>query len=232
MSCRVAMLRMERTGLLRLPTPQGGNGNGRSFPSQLQIPRPEAILSPGAEGLRLELVKTKAGSGWYQAMMEQYHYLGYKPLAGAQLRYLIWSGSWLVGGLGFGAAAWWIAPRDQWIGWPSSQREQHLHLIVNNNRFLLLPWLKTPNAASRILGQVARQLPTDWHQRYGYQPVLLETFVEERRFTGTCYKAANWRCLGQTKGRGKLEKNNHQVVPIKQVFVYPLTAHFRRVLCP
>lgn len=234
MSCRVAMLRMERAGLFGLPKPTHRNSNGRARASDLQIRRPEGILSElaqGREGLRLEWVQTKAGAGWYQAIMEQYHSLGCKPLAGAQLRYLIWSGSWLVGGLGLGASAWSVAARDQWIGWTPNQRAQRLHWIVNNNRFLLLPWMQGRNVASRILGRVARQLPTDWQNRYGYRPVLLETFVEQERFSGRCYQAANWLCVGQTKGRGKLEKHHRPIVPIKRIFLYPLTANFRDLLC-
>ena len=230
MSCRVAMLRMERAGLIRLPRPVHRNSNGSARASALPIPRPEVDV--GWEGFRLEGVQTREASRWYQALMEQYHYLGCKPLAGAQLRYLIWKGHWLAGGLGFGAAAWSVAGRDQWIGWTPHQRQKGLHWIVNNNRFLILPWMSADNGASRVLGQVARQLPADWEHRYSYRPLLLETFVEQKRFSGTCYQAANWLCVGQTKGRGKLEKQHRRVVPIKRIFVYPLNTNFRTLLCP
>lgn len=234
MSCRVAMLRMERAGLIGLPKPVHRNSNGRARASALQIPRPEGPRSEvdvGWEGFRLEWVQTKEASRWYQALMEQHHYLGCKPLAGAQLRYLIWKGNWLAGALGFGAAAWSVAGRDQWIGWNAHQRQQGLHWIVNNNRFLILPWMGGANGASRILGRVARQLPADWEHRYGYRPLLLETFVEQKRFSGASYRAANWLGVGQTKGRGKLEKLHRRIVPIKRIFVYPLTANFRDLLC-
>jgi len=234
MSCRVALLRMERAGLIDLPAPLHPNTNGRTSPRQWTIPRPEGPLplAPGQlESVRLEVVQSPQGAGWYRTMMRQYHYLGAKPMAGAQLRYLIWSGNWLLGGLGFGAAAWMMAARDRWIGWSASQRERGLEGIVNNSRFLLLPWVQCPNLGSWILGRVARQLPQDWHHRYGYRPVLLESFVEEARFRGTCYQAANWLCLGQTKGRGKLEKNHAPVLPIKRLFVRPLRPDFRALLC-
>ena len=234
MSCRVALLRMERAGLIRLPVPLHTNTNGRPSPDEPQIPQPErpltVALGPRAS-VRLELVQTQAGAQWYRALMRQYHYLGAKPMAGAQLRYLIWSEDGLLGGLGFGAAAWMVAARDQWIGWSARQREQRLEGIVNNSRFLLLPWVQCRNLASWVLGRVARQLPPDWQQRYGYQPVLLESFVEEERFKGTCYQAANWLCLGQTRGRGKLEKSHNSVLPIKRVFVRPLRTDFRDLLC-
>lgn len=234
MSCRVAMLRMERAGLIRLPKPLHRDSNGRAGASARQIRQPEGLRSPEAQGWeqwRLELVHTPEGRRWYQALMEQYHYLGYKPLAGAQLRYLIWKGGWLAGGLGFGAAAWSVAQRDQWIGWTAAQRQKRLPWVVNNNRFLILPWMGGSNGASRILGRVSGQLPADWENRYGYKPVLLETFVEAERFYGGCYRAANWTCIGQTQGRGKLEKNHRRVVPIKRIFVYPLTPNFRDLLC-
>lgn len=234
MSCRVALLRMERAGLIGLPAPLQPNTNGRPSPDQLKIPRPEGPLPLAVgelESARLELVQTEQGARWYQALMSQHHYLGCKPMAGAQLRYLMWSGKWLLGGLGFGAAAWMMAARDRWIGWSAHQREQRLEWIVNNSRFLLLPWVQCRHLGSWILGRVARQLPRDWQSRYGYQPVLLESFVDKERFAGTCYQAANWLCLGQTQGRGKLEKSHGAVLSIKRIFVRPLRADFRELLC-
>ena len=234
MSCRVALLRMERAGLIGLPTPLHPNTNGRTGSDTLQIPRPEAerkLEVESVESVRLEVVQTAAGARWYRTLMRQHHYLGCKPMAGAQLRYLIWSGDWLLGGMGWGAAAWLMAARDQWIGWTASQRQARLEWIVNNSRFLLLPWVGCRPLASWVLGRVARQLPEDWHQRYGYRPVLFESFVEDGRFAGTCYQAANWVCLGQTLGRGKLDKTNRTVVPIKSIFVRSLRADFRDLLC-
>ena len=132
--------------------------------------------------------------------------------------------------LGFGAAAWQTAPRDRYIGWSREQRKRNLHLIVNNARFLILPWVQSRNLASMILAQAARMLPGHWRERYGYRPLLLETFVEKPRFQGTCYKAANWTWLGQTKGRGKLGPAGKQSVPIKDLWVYSLHRHFRDML--
>ena len=103
--------------------------------------------------------------------------------------------------------------------------------VVNNSRFLLLPWVQCHNLGSWVLGRVGRQLPQDWQNRYGYEPVLLESFVETQRFAGTCYRAANWLCLGQTLGRGKLEKSHASVLPIKDLFVRPLRSDFRDLLC-
>jgi len=109
---------------------------------------------------------------------------------------------------------------------------QELEWVVNNSRFLLLPWVRRRNLGSWVLGRVARQLPADWQSRYGYRPVLMESFVEEERFAGTCYQAANWLCLGKTQGRGKLEKNHASILPIKRILVRPLRSDFRDLLCP
>ena len=167
---------------------------------------------------------------WLNEYIHRYHYLGHKPLPGAQLRYFVYANNQLIALLGFGAAAWQTAPRDHYIGWNHEQRKRNLHLIVNNARFLILPWVKSHNLASKILSMVAKVLPDHWQVQYGYRPVLLETFVEKSRFKGTCYKAANWVLLGQTKGRGKLGPSGKQSVPIKDLLVYPLDRRFRDLL--
>ena len=187
---------------------------------------PASRLSP----LRLEQVKHKAPSRLWNEYIHRYHYLGHKLLPGAQLRYFVYTNNQLIALLGFGAAAWQTAPRDHYIGWSHEQRQNNLHLIVNNARFLILPWIRSHNLASKIVSMVARALPDHWQAQYGYRPVLLETFVEKPRFKGTCYKAANWVLLGQTKGRGKLGPSGKQSVPIKDLLVYPLDRHFRNLL--
>jgi hypothetical protein len=133
--------------------------------------------------------------------------------------------------MGFGAAAWALEPRDDFIGWVPEQRKKNLHLVVNNARYLILPWVHSKCLASRILAMAARKLPRDWQARYGYKPVLMETFVLSDRFAGTCYRAANWRHVGETTGRGKLDRYNEYAVPIKEIFLYPLHKNFRNILC-
>ncbi len=110
-------------------------------------------------------------------------------------------------------------------------REKNLHLVVNNARFLILPWVQSKNLASRILSLVSKQIASDWEERYNYRPVLLETFVEKKRFYGTCYKAANWICVGDTQGRGKLDVKNEYKLPVKSIWLHPLRRDFRRLLC-
>lgn len=234
MACRVAMLRMHRDGIITLPRPSKGNGNGRTNPKATAAcdPREKLTLPAGAFGeLQFRLVATKQDSAVWNELIQRYHYLGYKPLPGAQLRYLISCGERLLAALGFGASAWTVAPRDKFIGWTSPQRQGKLHLVINNARFLVLPWIKSPNLASRILGAVVKRIAQDWLERYKYAPVLLETFVDKERFKGTCYRAANWIHVGQTKGRGKLDRYNKWAIPIKDIFLYPLNKKFREKLC-
>ena len=231
MSCRVALLRMERAGLVRLPLPQTRNGNGRRSSRESTAalaPPPPPCTTPVSHlpGLRLDVVETPVEAALYRQMMDRYHYLGHTPLAGTQMRYVIRRGPTVLGGIGFGASAWSVGARDRFLGWSSEHRQKHLHLIVNNSRFLLLPWGHQPQMASQVLARVARQLPTQWQARYGYRPVLLESFVDQDRFVGTCYQAANWRCLGLTTGRGKLEKTQQAVLPPKWIFIYPLCKDF------
>ncbi|MHC4406940.1 MAG: Druantia anti-phage system protein DruA, partial [Planctomycetota bacterium] len=190
MSCRVAMLRMQRDELIALPRAQKTNGNGHRRPrlTAASEPREPIALSAQALGsLHLRPVNTLQDSGLWNELIERYHYLGYQPLPGAQMRYLVFSGPHRLAALGFGAAAWKVAPRDRFIGWTAEQRAANLHRIVNNARFLILPWVTGWNLASRILAAAARRVVEDWTCRYGHSPVLLETFVERDRFRGTCY---------------------------------------------
>jgi len=234
MSCRVALLRMERDGLIRLPLPQKGNGNrtAKVHISSASDPKPDVCVGAGALGLlRLELVVKGTTSSLWNELIERYHYLGHKPLPGAQLRYFVYGGSRLLATLGFGASAWSVAGRDSYIGWTAKQRKSNLHLIVNNARFLILPWIQSRNLASKILSLASKQIRQDWYTRYNYRPVLLETFVEIDRFTGTCYRAANWQQVGITQGRGKLEKSHQGKLPQKYVLLYPLVKDFKEQLC-
>ena len=237
MSCKVALLRMHRIGLIDLP-PTRANGNNRGKKPQdaelLLLPPTPTTFSLTAEQLRqvrVDVVQTKAERALYHQLLQGHHYLGAGSMAGAQLRYLARSGTEVVGALGFGASAWLVAGRDRFIGWCDASRRAHLHLVVNNNRFLIPPWVQTPNLASHLLSLVSKRIGADWFARYGYSPVLLETFVEKPRFTGTCYRAANWIEVGVTKGRGKLEKRGLTVLPLKNILVYPIQKNFRSILC-
>ncbi|MDI6773542.1 MAG: DUF4338 domain-containing protein [bacterium] len=235
MSCRVALLRMQADGWITLPPPRGTNGNGQSYARRTPAADPElfGVFDPvGALlDLRLELVAHRRCSHLWNEYIDRYHYLGYQPLPGAQLRYFAYAQDRPLALLGFGAAAWKTRVRDDFIGWTARQREARLHRLVNNARFLILPWVHSRNLASRLLAMAAARLAQDWQEHYGYRPVLIETFVEVPRFHGTCYQAANWTCLGETRGRGKRDVNHQALLPKKSVWVYPLIKDFRATLC-
>jgi hypothetical protein len=228
MSCRVALLKLHRQGLLKLPAagptppkpvrPQARNDNAEALPPI------ECKLS---ELGRIELVAIKSPaskeSHIWNDLMARYHYLGAGPLCGAQMRYLIKSErAGYLGGLAFSAAAWRVAARDRWIGWDEATRRKHLNRIVNNSRFLIAPQVKVKNLASHVLAQAVKRLRGDWLAKYAIEPVLVETFVEPGRFKGTSYRAANWRWVGLTKGRGRQDRTNEYAVPVKALYLYPL----------
>lgn len=232
MSCRVAMLRMQDDGLIKLPAARHRYrpANKVQFTSAT-APKPKINKPVDAlPCVQLRIVMGRQQSRLWNEYIHRYHYLGYKPLPGAQLRYFVICENNIIALLGFGASAWQCAPRDKYIGWSHDQRKKNLQYIVNNARFLILPWVKCKNLASKILSLTSHRLSGDWQAHYGYQPVLLETFVERDRFAGTCYKAANWVLVGQTKGRGKLGPAGKISVPIKDLWLYPLERNFRHIL--
>lgn len=233
MSCRVALGRLERRGLIQLPPARvvvARNGGCSRTTGDLVAGEEVACEVSALSGLVVRAVQTRKDSRYWKEVVSRFHYLGYTPLPGAQQRYLVESEQGLLGAIGFGASAWKVAARDAWIGWTAERRQAGLHLVVNNARFVLLPWVHVRNLASRVLAMSARRIREDWAQRYGYKPVLLETFVEQTRFRGVCYRAANWIYVGDTKGRGKLDRHWEQKLPVKRVFVYPLTRSWREEL--
>lgn len=179
----------------------------------------------------------------WNILMSRYHYLKRPRLFGPQLRYLIWGANpdadtkdpgadhgTLLGGIAFSHAAWRLASRDAFIGWDDRQREMHLNQVIGNSRFLILPWVRCPNLASMILGRIAKRVSADWKETYGIQPVLLETFVQQNRFSGTCYRAANWIEVGSTAGYSYFNSQKKNKPP-KTIFLYPVCRNFRKVLC-
>jgi hypothetical protein len=222
--------RLQQQGLLALPAlrPRGPKGPPRVVPTSASDPQAELHGSVGQFApLVLERVEPDSeASRLWRELVARYHYLGYRVPVGANLRYLVRSQQYLqqvLACLLWSSPAWKMAVRDRWIGWNPQQRARNLPWIVNNSRFLILPWVRVQGLASQILSRCARQLPDDWLRRYGYRPLLLETLVDGSRFAGTCYRAANWIPLGVTTGRGRMDRA-HQAegqAP-KQVYVYPL----------
>jgi hypothetical protein len=234
--CRQFLEYLDTKGAIRLPQRR----YRRPFKTRITKSHTQNVQSVISSSLSelgpvfLSRIHTKNQRERFYEYVDRYHYLGYKQPFGAQLRYFIETGkekTQLLGCLQFSSPAWKIAPRDRWIAWSDAQRRHNLQKIVNNSRFLLLPWIKVKNLASHVLATAARIVPLDWKACYGYRPVLFETLVDSCRFKGTCYKAANWVHVGTTTGRGRMDrKNQHQGRSPKEIHLYPLTARFRQEL--
>ena len=204
---KVTMLAMHRDGVIALPPPKGRQGRPRPivFGPHTEpplFPAPTTLDEVRPLYLRTVVRGTREGKLWNE-FVARYHYLGYKTLVGAQMRYAVHDrNGWPVAMLGFSTAAWKLAPRDKFIGWTPQLREKNLPLVVDNPRFLILPWIEIPNLGSHILAIVRRRLPEDWAERYNTTPVLIETFVEMPRYTGAVYRASGWIHVGATQGAG------------------------------
>ena len=234
MTCRVALLRMQADGLIELPPSRIGVVRKRAhFPSTCASDAQTPIRQSVHElpRITLQVVSGKSNSLLWNEYMARYHYLGYAAMSGSQIRYNVFAGEQLVACISFCACAWKLKDRERFIGWSEQQRQKNLQLVINNARFLVLPWIQSKGLASKILALAARQLPKDWKHRYGFEPVLLETFVEYERHKGTCYKAANWVNVGRTAGRGKKSTSHKGLIPAKDIWLYPLRKNFSTLLC-
>jgi len=229
--CLKALRELEAAGHFVLPS---GKGKMRKLkPQRLNNPVAPAEDVPDradqVRGLELVLVDTTEKMRIWNEMMIREHYLGAGPFVGRQLRYLVYSEHGLLGALGFAAPALHLSERDDWIGWDREHRRQYLHYLVGLCRFLIRPHVHCQNLASRVLGMAARVMPNDFEKRYNYRPLLIETFVESG-YPGICFRAANWHNIGQTKGRGRQEKQHKQFVPVKDVYIYVLDGDFRSTI--
>lgn len=234
-SCRLLLLRLERRGLVQLPPPLR-RAKASTNPSELSwlghwALEPAAVLGPEQlQGpLLVRPIFEQERLGWC-AYMQRYHYLGCGQLVGESLRYVALVGQELVALLGWAAAALHNGPRDRYLGWDPATRARRLPLVVNNARFLILPWVRLEHLASRVLGANLRRLARDWQQHFGHPVLLAETFVDAARFRGTCYRAANFTYLGQTQGYARRGSSYQRHGAPKLVFVYPLHRHARERL--
>jgi hypothetical protein len=233
MACREILLKLHRSRLIDYPA---GVHDGRNKERNKSITSVDIDTTPiifplsQLESPRLILIRGSRYEPLYRGLVEQYHYLGYRQIVGNHLKYIAFIGDRPVACLGWGSAAWSVKSRDSFIGWDKKTKEQRLHFVANNVRFLLLPWVNVKCLASKILALNLRSISNDWLNVYHHPLYLLETFVEQSRFKGTCYKAANWIKVGQTKG---IAKSGHDHVVhgnIKDVLVYPLGKDFRQKL--
>jgi hypothetical protein len=175
------------------------------------------------EPVVLEFVQTKQQRLLFRELVGRYHYLGYAVPFGAHLRYFIYSGSQVLGCMQFSSPAWRMAARDQWIGWSEQERQDNLQRVVTQSRFLILPWVRIANLASVVLSQALNRLSQDWEALYGIEPLLVETLVDESRYSGHCYKASNWKRLGETTGRGRMDSEHKlEGAKPKAIWIYPL----------
>jgi len=223
-ACRYALLKLHQNNIIQLPPPRR-NPFVKSkiiFTACTDSKQPITDNAGKLKPICFQLVSDYKQLKLWKEYIERYHYLGYKVIVGPQLKYFVTSQRKILACIAFGGAAWSVKPRDSWIGWTNEIRKQNLNLIIDNVRFLILPWIKSKNLASMILAKASQIVPQHWQQQYGYKPILMETFVDKERFDGACYKAANWIYLGDTKGRGKMDHLNQYPSSIKKILVYPL----------
>ena len=238
LECRRWLEALEARGELELPAKRARRPVGRRTRVPLTVrgePGPvlEATVREVAP-VELEAVVTPAEQALFRELVGRHHYLGYRVAYGAQVRYLVYASQprrQVVGCVQFSSPAWRMAARDRWIGWDETARRRNLQRVVANSRFLILPWIRVKNLASRVLAEATRRLAAQWPVRYGVEPLLVETLVDAERFRGTCYRAANWQELGTTTGRGRMDREHrrHGLAP-KTVWVYPLVADAARRL--
>jgi len=235
MVCRSLLLLLESKGFIKLPAQKFTPANPLAERKKLSGVRVDdtpmhcsvADLFP----INLEQVRRTPFEKIFNGLVSEYHYLGYTQPIGEHLKYMAFSGGRPIACLAWGSAPWYIGVRDRFIGWSKKTRERNLHLIANNLRFLILPWVQISCLASYLLASNRQRLSQDWQDLYNHPVYLLETFVDTARYQGTCYKADNWICVGQTTGQGKLSESRQPLVSKKAVYVYPLAKNFRRELC-
>ncbi len=238
MVCRGLMLQLHRAGHIQLPevryathNPLGERGSRRGKPAPVLVDTTplDASLS-SIRPLEIRQVRRTAEERLFNSLLDRYHYLGYTRPVGEHLKYLVHTQGRPIACLAWSSAPRHLGPRDRFIGWSVEARRKNIRFLAYNTRFLLLPFIRVEHAASHILGCMSRLLSEDWERVYGHPVYYLETFVDPERFRGTCYRAANWICLGLTTGRGKDDHTNRPNRPVKEVLAYPLRKDFRRLL--
>ena len=236
MATRSLLLKLEARGFIELPARRRVASN-RMRSQRLRpfawdrTPVTGSLSDLGPLTVR-EVSREAAARDELAAALAEFHYLGYRGSVGENLQYTVTDATGrLVACLQFGSAAWTCRARDEFIGWTPERRMRGLHLLTNNSRFLILPWVRVPHLASWVLGRALRRVSADWQHKYGHPIALVETFVERPRFAGTSYQAANWIRLGSTVGRSRQDRHRTLSVPVKDVYLYPLRRKFRAELC-
>jgi len=234
MVCRSLLLLLQSQGLIQLPPPKCKLPNplaNRRKPAKIEVDK-SPIQCPIDElhPVHLKQVRRTRSEKLFNSLISEHHYLGYTQPVGEHLKYIAFSNDRPIACLAWSSAPWYIGARDRFIGWPPKVRQKNLPLIINNTRFLVLPWVEVSHLASHLLALNRRRISKDWSLVYNHPVYLLETFVDTERFLGTCYKADNWIYVGNTTGRGKLSKSTTPILSKKAVYVYPLIKDFRNKL--
>ena len=235
--CRLLLRRLEDKQLITLPPPKRGISNHPNRRYYIPPDPPPEYPSYPLEGrvkdlspVKLYMVRRTKDEALWNYLVYRYHYKSYRIIVGPHLKYLAYSGGAPIACLSWSASVFHIESRNLFIGWNHDARSKNIRHIANNNRFLILPWVRIKNLASHLLSLSARVIARDWETFYGYPIYLLETFVDKNLFAGTCYKAANWLPVGQTKGHAKKKARFYYHGQKKDVYVYPLVRDFRSLL--
>jgi len=234
MSCRDLLRALDKAGKIVLPklktTPRRA-GDRKGIKHLAHDETPIVGNLKDLQPLRVEIVSSKDDIAQFKSYIDQYHYLGFDRYVGENMSYMVKSRDGkALSCLLFGSAAWSCRDRDKFIGWGKEQRRHNLNMMTNNVRYLIYPWVRVPHLASHILSLITKRISIDWEEKYGHPVYLIETFVE-RRFRGTCYKAANWIKVGSTTGRGRDGGHHNAILPIKDIYLYPLVENYRSMLC-
>jgi hypothetical protein len=233
-ACLKLLQRLESQGGIRLPEKRDSSPPSLTQPVATKRTDPRGPVTGKLSGIGrvdLRVATDKDDTALFNEFIERYHYLGYKRPFGCYLRYFVEAAGSILGCMLFSGAARALKSRDRWIGWSADARLRNLGYVVNNGRFLILPWVRVRYLASHALGKALKELGRDWCQRWGYRPVLVESFTDPRHYDGTCYRAANFTYLGMTTGMGLVRNNKSYKTSPKKIFVYPLVDNFRQILC-
>lgn len=232
-AARSLLRRLDREGIIQLPAPVQSANNIYRYRTKVTKPEYSFIKEKlsALQPIQIIRINTSKQRSLFRALLTHFHYLGYSGPVGENLQYLLYDcKKRVLGCFLFGAASWQIACRDRFIGWNDEQRKEGLFRIANNMRFLILPGVNVPHLASHLLARISGRISSDWQDKYGHPIALLETYVENSRFQGTCYKAANWIKVGNTTGLSRNYRTGAKKVPIKSVWLYPLKASYHMLL--
>jgi len=234
MVCRGLLLQLDRAGQIELPAVrfQPPNPFTRREPPA-PLPLDTTPITGALSELRpidIQQVRRTADEPLFNSLMQHHHYLAYEQPVGEHLKYLAWAQGRPIACLAWSSAPRHLGSRDRYIGWSAEARRRNIRFIAYNTRFLILPWVCVPHLASHILGKMTSGLSRDWERMYGHAVYFAETFIDPGRFRGTCYRAANWKLLGHTTGRGKASNSYKPNRPIKEILGLPLTPRFRELL--